>query len=253
MLDKLESVGLLTFVGNGRDVQLGKRYYFIKKLSQNERKGLLWLAPALGPRFLYAIYSSITLQITDVDANGDIHAGSALTIAPNWLLTCAHVLTDMSLHEKQNIRGYKFRIVEQLSHNFYDIGLIKVETALPTLDELSFQNSVLSEIMFTLGFPLIPLSRSPILLLQRGEERSPQVQLFDGSDVFLYSTVARPGNSGGPILAETGHVLGIVTQQLERQDVKQALPFHAGLRTQSILSAIEDLQPSLHMPFESYD
>jgi hypothetical protein len=253
LLDKLESVGLLAFMGHGRDVQLGKRYYFMKELTLLERKGLLWLAPALGPEFLYSTYSSITVQITGVDGNGDIHAGSALSIAPNWLLTCAHVLTDMDIHNEQHLQGKKFQVVKQIPHGFHDVGLIKVEPALTILDALSFRDPVLSETMFTLGFPFIPLSRDPVLVMQRGEVTTPSVQLLDGSEVFLYSAIARPGNSGGPILAETGHVLGMVTQQLERQDLKQAFPFHAGLCTQTILSAIQELEPSLQLPLESYE
>jgi S1-C subfamily serine protease len=78
--------------------------------------------------------------------------------------------------------------------------------------------------------------------------------LIHGQEVFLYSAVARPGNSGGPIVASSGHVVGIVTQQLEDQQYKSDVaPFHAGIDTLTILNAVKELAPSLSLPFETYE
>ena len=253
LLDKLEAAGLLTFMGHGRDVQVGKRYYFMKELTSLERKGLLWTAPALGPEFLHSVYSHITVQITGLNTIGDVHAGTALAIAPNWLLTCAHVITDMRINDEQSFLGRLHRVVQTLTHESVDVGLIQVEPDLSVIDSLAFREPVLSEALFTFGFPHVPLAREPALVMQRGEVTSTNVTLLDGRDVFLYSAIARPGNSGGPILSESGHVLGIVTEQLERQGMAHALPFHAGVATSNIASAIADIQPSLKLPVENYE
>ena len=252
LLEKLESTGLLTYMGQGRDVLIGKRYYFLKELTALERKGLLWTAPALGPEFLYSVFSTITAQITGTGKEGDAHAGTALAIAPNWLLTCAHVINDMEIDEEQTILGRPYRVVRKLSHKSIDVGLIQVEQELTVIDALAFRDPFLSEPVFTFGFPFVPLAREPALIMQRGEVTSTNVKLLDGRDVFLYSAIARPGNSGGPILSESGHVLGIVTEQLERQGMTYTLPFHAGVSAATISSAIAEIQPSLQLPVENY-
>ena len=89
---------------------------------------------------------------------------------------------------------------------------------------VSFRDPLITETVFTLGYPRVPLSRTPHLVMQRGEVTAEDVVLFSEHHVFLYSAVARPGNSGGPILAETGHVVGIVIEEL-MQDSDKLITF----------------------------
>ena len=89
--------------------------------------------------------------------------------------------------------------------------------------------------------------------MQRGEVTSTQVTLLDGREVFLYSAAARPGNSGGPVLSHSGHVLGIVTEQLADDGLKQALPFYAGISAATISTALTDIEPSIRLPMERYE
>jgi S1-C subfamily serine protease len=77
--------------------------------------------------------------------------------------------------------------------------------------------------------------------------------LLDGHEVFLYSAIARPGNSGGPIVSETGHVVGIVTEELTQSSATFEMPFHAGIRTTELVRALSDLDTSLTLPVEDYE
>lgn len=52
-----------------------------------------------------------------------------------------------------------------------------------------------------------------------------QVQRIDGYNIYQFSSPASPGNSGGPLLNDFGHVIGIVTSQhMEGQNLNFATP-----------------------------
>lgn len=55
--------------------------------------------------------------------------------------------------------------------------------------------NILDEI-YVMGFPKIPFTREATLIVQRGEVNSINTTALDGSNVFFFSAVARPGNSG---------------------------------------------------------
>jgi len=253
LLAELAKHGVLKEVGRNGDVLLGISYYFLLELTSIQKTGILWLARALGPEFLYNIYSHATVQITGVTKDGDAHAGTGLVIAPNWILTCAHVLTDMQVDENQSILGAQRRVIRTLPHPRVDVGLLEVEQPMPLLPGIAFRSPVVAESVFTLGYPRVPLSRESALVMQRGEVTNPGVTLLDGSVVFLYSAIARPGNSGGPILSEMGHVVGIVTEELSEQAEGFRMPFHAGIQTQELIQALAELQVSVALPVESYE
>ena len=252
LLAKLERVGILMEVGRGGDIFFGAHYYAMLELTTRQREGIGWLAGALGPEFLYWMYSSITMQVTGTNSVGDIVAGTALVIAPNRVLTCAHVLNDMSLDKSQTFKEQQFTVLRAVSHPTIDVGVIEFSPSLPLLPGLAFRDPIVAEPVFTLGFPRVPLSRQPALVMQRGEVTTPAVTLLDGSEVFLYSAVARPGNSGGPILSETGHVVGIVTEELSEKSNDFRMPFHAGVQTTVLIRALAEIDSSFTLPLEHY-
>jgi hypothetical protein len=253
LLAELAQHGLLKEVGRSGDVLLGTHYYFLLELTSRQQQGILWLARALGPEFLYNVYAQATAQITGVTKAGDVHAGTGLVIAPNWLLTCAHVVRDMQVDDNQFIFGETRHVMRTLMHPTFDVGLVELEQPMPLLPGLAFRTPIVAEPVFTLGYPRIPLSRDATLVMQRGEVTNSGVTLLDGSVVFLYSAIARPGNSGGPILAETGHVVGIVTQELSEKSLDFQMPFHAGIQTEQLVRAISELGVPVLLPVESYE
>jgi S1-C subfamily serine protease len=72
-------------------------------------------------------------------------------------------------------------------------------------------------------------------------------------EVFLYSAVARPGNSGGPVISSRGHVVGIVSEQLSEQQSTSDQPFYAGVSSAEILRALGELDPGIQFPWETYE
>jgi len=77
-------------------------------------------------------------------------------------------------------------------------------------------------------------------VVQRGEVVNPAVKSQQDEQFFLYSAIARPGDSGGPIVAQDGRVVGLVTHDLP--DAKQkASPFYRGVPAGEIRRALSDL------------
>ncbi len=253
LLRRLEHTGLLVPLGHGRDVFLGTRYYFIKEFTKIERKGILWLSEALGPQFIRSQYAPFTVQITGETESGDVHAGTGLVIAENWILTCAHVLKDMKVHDQQAFNGQARTVTACRPHSSVDVGLIRVEPPMSVMLALAFREPSISESLYTLGYPRVPLAKSASLVMQSGEVTSTGVALLHGPRVFLYSAIARPGNSGGPIISSAGHVLGIVTEELHVEAESAAAPFHAGIDSETIRLALVDLEPSIVLPVEDYE
>jgi hypothetical protein len=253
LLSQLASRNILTEMGAGSDPIVGKHYYFLRELTRREQEGWLWLAPALGPEYILNVFSSVTFQLTGTAATGDAHAGTGIAFSPRWILTCGHVVTGMQIDEKQVSDGKEFRVVRALAHGEVDVALVEVDRDSPHLPGLAFRNPVVAETVYTLGYPRIPLSRSAPLVMQRGEVSCEGVMKFSGEEVFLYSAIARPGNSGGPVVAETGHVVGIVAEELSEEASRPGSPFHAGIGASEILRAVADLEPSVAIPVETYE
>lgn len=253
LLSQLANQHILTELGSGRDPIIGKSYYFIRELSEREKEGWLWLAPALGPEFLLDAYSDITLQLTGITKSGDVHAGTGISIRARWILTCAHVVNDMVLDERQRFGGTEYEVVRTIPHKKIDIALVEVYGKLPHLPGLAFRDPVVAETVYTLGYPRIPLSPRPALVMQRGEITNENIVTFSGDEVFLYSAIARPGNSGGPVIAANGHVVGIVMEELLEETYRSGMPFYAGVRTSEIIKAITELVPSIQLPMEAYE
>jgi Trypsin-like peptidase domain len=254
LLQRLERANLLTPAGQTNAVILGRRYTFLCEFTELELTGCTWLAPALGAEFIYHYFGEGVVQITGRLSNGDSHAGTGLVIAPRWVLTCAHVISDMTLDEQQDFAGERVHVLRALAHETIDVGLIELDQDLGCVTGLAFRSPVIAEPVFTLGYPRIPMTRRPALVMQSGQVTSATETLLHGQDVFLFSAVARPGNSGGPIVAETGHVVGIVTQQLEEQvGSSSTAPFHAGIDSMTIQRAVKDLAPNVLLPVETYE
>jgi S1-C subfamily serine protease len=253
LLTRLEQKKLLENVGRSSDAFLGTQYYFLLELTNLQKNGTLWLASVFGPEFLYYGYGSSTVQITGTKTDGAEHAGTGLVIAPTWLLTCAHVLSDMNVHDQQTFFGSSYRIIRKLSHPKVDVGIVEVTPPMQMLPDIGFRDPIVGESVVTLGYPRVPLSREAALVMQRGEVTNPSITLFDGRTVFLYSAIARPGNSGGPIISETGHVVGIVTEELFEKADDFRMPFHAGIQTKELVRAIADLGRPVTLPVESYE
>lgn len=197
LLRQLARAGLLTEQGSGQTPLLGKHYYFLHEFTTIEKTGVLMLARALGPSFLYWAYQTGIYQIIGVAESGDHHAGTGIAIAPRWIMTCAHVVQDMKVDSFQGLPGREFNIVREIAHDSVDVALIEVDRDLHVVQGLNFRDPHIAERVYTLGYPRIPLSIEAALVMQGGEVSVEQITSFSKENFFLFSAIARPGNSGG--------------------------------------------------------
>jgi S1-C subfamily serine protease len=248
---------------------LRSRYVVMKRVSAAQQAGLLWLTPVLGPDFLVPAIGSITIPITGTDGNGDPHIGSGLLLDDRHILTCAHVVTDMTVDmrledptERAPLSGPvaasgHLRVVRTDAHPDIDVAVVTVDPTASSAKPVSglvFRDPSWADRVTLFGFPPVPMSTSAPLIVQSGEVVSPAITTLDGAQLFLFSATARPGNSGGPIIADDGRVVGMAVGELTVEAASPSrLPFYGGLPANLILKALNDLGFAAIVTWESWN
>jgi S1-C subfamily serine protease len=252
LLERMAAAGILVEMGPNSNVMMPKFYFFLKELTNLEAEGLLWLAPALGDDFLFHQAAPGIAHIIGVTPKGDASAGTGIIFHSHHILTCAHVVNGMTIDKQQVFQGSSSTIEEYVAHPKIDIAVIRVAQALKPVPGLSFLPPTIAQPVFTLGYPKIPFARTATLTIQRGEVTNESITTLDGHRAFLYSAIARPGNSGGPVISSDGHVVGITMQDLTEQGNPYS-PHYAGIPSQEIASAINDFGLDVQIPFEEFE
>ncbi|WP_343728328.1 serine protease [Duganella sp.] len=257
LLETMARTGWLMIMGPSGNVMMPTTYYYLKENTAVEQKGLFTLSNALGIDFLHSLIAPNLVHLSGVNAHGDEHGGTGMLIAPNVVLTCAHVIRDMTLYPKQEVDHAELTVKDVKSHPNIDVGLVYFDQhaaystyALPCVDPQVGMDVAI------FGYPKIPYAKHAPLTMQKGEVTCGEVLCFDGTRVFLFSAIARPGNSGGPILSADGRFLGIVTEDLMYKDSespeKYFHPHFAGIPTSEVVKAISDMDASISLPVEDY-
>ena len=233
---------LLQYVGLGQGAFHGESYYSSYELTSIQKKGKLWLSAVLGLRHLAAAYEGMIVRLAgELLETEDQAVGTGLVCAPGWIVTCGHNLSRMSVKSVSSIDGTAHEVLETKVHDRVDIGFVRIGIDTVPLADLAFSDPVLFGEVVLMGFPRVPMTRpsagSYDLVYQRGEVVNQSIVSLSGERLFLYSAVARPGNSGGPIIGSDGRVVGIVTEHLISDAMKSegVLPFYAGVPTFEIV------------------
>jgi hypothetical protein len=278
LIERLTATDILTKMGHAGNPFLGGQYYCLMEMTDRQHKGVLWLSPVLGPDNLYNGFLHITVHLTGVNRENDVRGGTGILVTPKHILTCAHVLKDMQLDNEQMIQGNRCKIIKQLQHPKADVAVLEVDGSFENLPDLCFRDPTISETIYLIGFPSVQCIQQAPLLMQRGEVISPIVTGTDWAKMFLFSAIARPGNSGGPIVSDDGMVLGLVIRDLgsvsatsvfdaqiledgqesQKDAEKQpampdghTFPFFAAIPSSSIREAVFELIPELSLPTEA--
>lgn len=106
-------------------------------------------------------------------------------------------------------------------HHGIDVAVIEVQfaenEALPALPGMAFRDPEWYDEVCVFGYPYVPgLTERPITV-ERGQVVNPATEAagvggYPRQPTFLTSAIARPGNSGGPIVATDGRVIGLVVE-----------------------------------------
>jgi S1-C subfamily serine protease len=165
-------------------------------------------------------------------------------------------------------------------HDDLDVGVIELDSSgagLNTLPGVVFREPRSVDRAFVFGYPPIPYTvavhvvagigevvNPRVLSVQSGEVINPAVDMYkivDGADgygsetkwekFFLFTSITRPGNSGGPIVAQDGRVIGLVAHDLPGG--QDETPFYRGIPADELLRALGEMNLGHIARFENWD
>ncbi len=157
----------------------------------------------------YQVDTSLGVQAAKAKAKG---SGTAFVVDPRGILmTAAHVIDEAtSVIVKLDGKNYVAHILE--IDRVKDIALLKIDVnGLPVLTLADSDRVELGEVVWSLGYPLSDVLGSSLKInsgMISGLSQTKEGKLFQ-VDASL-----NPGNSGGPIFNEFGHVVGVAIRKL---------------------------------------
>ena len=258
---RMETEGFLSYEGKNRSGALleSNCYYFAAVMSKNSARGLLWLGKVLGPAFIAHELQRLMVRIVGTTTLGDQAVGTGLHVHPQYVITCDHVLRDMKVGENVIVNGQTIPIADVLlqAQPKIDVGVIKLATPVEVSHpDIAFRDAQLLESVVVAGYPTVPTAISEHATFHSGEICQVGGQSYHGFEFDLFSAIARPGNSGGPVISREGNVVGIVTQSLEREteeaDKIGVMPFFVSVPARDIRKQFKELTQS-ELPWESYE
>ena len=263
LLDRMVKNDLLVDIGVGRGgdfVMLPKSYYTLSELSKLREQGILWLAKTLGGLF---VHRQVSPAIVHVVGENDEGEGSGIVFDEHHVLTCRHVVGGMQVATEQAFQGRTVIVEEVFQHGTEDVAVIRTKETLTTVPGLGYVDPMVSQKVYRFGYSRVPCSvpsstgTSP-LVMQSGEVTNESVHVFGGMELFLYSAISRPGDSGGAVVSDDGYIVGMTTelsdsrvQTPEGEDVFS--PHYAGIPSHVLARAVDELGLGVRIPVETYE
>ncbi len=145
------------------------------------------------------------------DVNNSFGTGFFIS-KDGFFITAAHVISGAKVLEVITPSGsLQAHLVSQDASN--DLALLKVAGQFAALPIASSRTVRLGESVATVGFPNVELQgRSP--KLARGEIAGLS-GVHDDPRLFQVSVPLQPGNSGGPLVDQSGNVIGVVLARID--------------------------------------
>jgi S1-C subfamily serine protease len=262
LLSAMERAGLLLPLGwNPQMPIMGQQYISQGGASKGQLGGNLWLSEVFGAELIIPSYNAVTVQLTGHDDEGNPvdSWGTGLVIDHNHVITNKHVLaglagrsSGLSIYPSRNHAD-----AAQVScsgtahaHPTLDVAVIKFDMPdgkyIPRLAGMAFRDPDWADEVYVFGYPRVPMTAEMAITVQRGEVVNPAATTIpDHQKTFLYSAIARPGNSGGPIVAQDGRVIGLVVEDCAESPSTDAgpaaAPFYRGIPSSEVIRALDEL------------
>lgn len=267
ILSMMERAEILTNEGHAGSVFLGNHYYTLKELSTCQRRNNLWLGEAFGLGYLQYKLESNVVHIVGENDEHRIGNGTGFLINNSTVLTCKHVVEEMTPSKTLSIMGndYEYSI---RSHASKDIAVLILDGRVDGI--LSFPTFSSAEILdevLIMGYPPIPCADDAYMLSQRGEINAVVGDYLNKTRNVVLSSVTRPGNSGGPVISKGGYLVGMVTQftvsgktisaseitNSETDDGKvEQFPFYMAMNGKELFDGIKEIDANIEVFYEDY-
>ncbi len=201
-----------------------------------------------GFNYIIDRYKNSVVKIEHINKDGDHSIGTGFLTTEvindtHIIVTNKHVIEkskQINVYTKDDV---EIKIVDSIKDKNRDIALILINDIFGDPFFLSSNLNVMTEII-TIGYPSIPMTKYAFQVYHKGEVNS-FVQDYWDNKLFLISAKTSSGNSGSPIIDNTGMVVGIITEELFEKDKfieKGKLPYYAGIPTNEILASINDFK-----------
>jgi hypothetical protein len=202
------------------------------------------------PEHLVELYKQAVVAV-HVEKNGAAHVGTGFLA----LFQSYDSLRQVVITAKHNVNPKDGIVIEKIEnsygvqtpvqklnwqmHSAFDLAVSELPDPLGTsLLQVSDFAPVLSETI-TLGFPRVPTSDKLFLLAHRGEINARVTSYLRPGPYLLISNAVSPGNSGSPVLARTGLVVGMVTEAFESEEEYGNLRMQAALDGSAIIEFLQ--------------
>ncbi len=155
-----------------------------------------------------------TYTVVVADANGDLHQGSGFLLDKNLLVTNHHVID--GFHHgfvRINDKSPNYAINEVLKVDVrHDVAIVRVESINnPFVLSISKEMPQLSQRIYALGCPKGLEGTMSSGIISQFREMDGNGVCEDAAHASFYQTDVQitNGSSGGPVVNEKGHVIGI--------------------------------------------
>lgn len=182
---------------------------------KNEKKQNI--SVMIGPDYFNVIFEKalkLSLMTSRTRGNSSV-SGSSVAIAPDILITNAHVTKNMSNMElyldEETVRNDGYEIVGEFSDDILDLAIIRVKGAKLNSCALSTQEPVLGSDILVFGYPQIQYQGAD-LKVTKGIVSGKNGYRGDKS-TFQIDAAVQHGNSGGPIVSG-GKIIGLTSSIL---------------------------------------
>ncbi|WP_437880009.1 trypsin-like peptidase domain-containing protein [Pseudomonas sp. LRF_L74] len=136
--------------------------------------------------------------------------GTGFAVTETHILTCAHVIEDMSEIHIASFEG-RHRAEPVVVDRRNDLALLRIQGA-PAFKPVPFKDGMgcdLGESVVALGFPLAGLAGGGVHVTQGGV--SALFGLHNDASLLQFTAPIQPGSSGSPLFDGSGAMVGMVT------------------------------------------